>query len=804
MPYFSTLRLSARTYIATVVLLGLGAVVHSLVVIVTDPIQDPKFLLFAFLTLVTGSITVRLPTTSATVSVSETFVFLSLLLFGPPAGTLIVALDVLIISLWLCKRRPQPIYRMVFNAAAPSFSVWLSATVFFYLAGFETVGLARLPPGRIDLGSLNGFLLPLFAFALLYFLLNSWLVAWAIALEGKSGPISVWRDSFLPLALNFFTGASTASLVAAFTLSYSAWALAIIIPPVALSYLTSRTATIRVEEATQHVHALHTLYLSTIETLAMAIDAGDQVTHGHIRRVQTAALALAAEMKVEDSQTLKAIQAAALLHDIGKLAVPEYILNKPSRLTPGEYDTMKSHAAKGAEILSAIAFPYPVTPIVRHHHENWDGTGYPDGLAGTEIPIGARILAVVDCYDALTSDRPYRRSLSKENALAILVERRGSMYDPLVVDAFLRVVGGLSEETPVMTPLLTIGTSGEDTTQTRPTSSQPSADTAAATGHMLALLELAPSLTGRLTLQDAGEIIAGRLLKALSAHVVIFYCAEDTCDTIVPRLVVGPLTQPPGAIRIGERLSGWVAANRTTLVNADPALDLGPGVSTRTGRLRSALSTALVLDDRLVGVLTVCSESPTAFTDEHYRFMEAVSRPISRIIDDAIRHEQSEIASMCDPATGLPNRRRVTRLAEHGMALNHPACAPYAFLLVRVVDLDKVASSLGQSAVDRLLSQVALALRSNLRITDVLFRSGFDTFGIVLSQAPPAAATAFAARLSQVAADLHLTDALGPIRLSASVAATGADGLGLGDLLKSAIGGLDSPPSVLSDSPTVH
>ena len=157
-----------------------------------------------------------------------------------------------------------------------------------------------------------------------------------------------------------------------------------------------------------HLGELNKLHLSTIETLAMAVDAKDQVTHGHIRRVQRYALGLSEFLGINDERLLKAVEAAALLHDMGKLAIPEYILNKPGKLTPAEFDKMKLHAALGADILSAIQFPYPVVPIVRHHHENWDGTGYPDKLRGTEIPLGARILSVVDCYDALTSDRPYQ------------------------------------------------------------------------------------------------------------------------------------------------------------------------------------------------------------------------------------------------------------------------------------------------------------------------------------------------------------------------------------------------------------
>src|ERR671920_492709 len=152
---------------------------------------------------------------------------------------------------------------------------------------------------------------------------------------------------------------------------------------------TFSTSMGRVADTNRHLSELNTLYMSTIETLAMAIDAKDQITHGHIRRVQKFAVGLAHRLGVVDAKMIKAIEAAALLHDMGKLAVPEYILNKPGPLTPAEFEKMKLHASVGADILSAIEFPYPVVPIVRHHHENWDGTGYPAGLRGTDIPIGA-------------------------------------------------------------------------------------------------------------------------------------------------------------------------------------------------------------------------------------------------------------------------------------------------------------------------------------------------------------------------------------------------------------------------------
>jgi putative nucleotidyltransferase with HDIG domain len=207
--------------------------------------------------------------------------------------------------------------------------------------------------------------------------------------------------------------------------------------------LTYDWSTKRVEAERQKNTELNRVFLSTIEALAMAIDAKDQVTHGHIRRVQRYTMALAEALGIKNEIQTKALQAAALLHDTGKLAVPEYILNKPGALTASEFERMKLHAAVGADILKSIDFPYPVEPIVRHHHENWDGTGYPDGLAGQAIPLGARILSVVDCFDALTSDRPYRPRMTRPQAEQILKDRRNKMYDPWIVDEFLKILDQL-------------------------------------------------------------------------------------------------------------------------------------------------------------------------------------------------------------------------------------------------------------------------------------------------------------------------------------------------------------------------
>jgi putative nucleotidyltransferase with HDIG domain len=432
---FRSLALGARIFIAVVVIAGFLAIGYSVVSLYSKPVTSQWFVLAA-LTLLTGSITIKLPSIPATISVSETFVFTSVLLFGTAAGTITVTLDALIISLWL-RRKGLELHKLFFNTTAPALSIWIAAHLFFLVTGIQPLTqqsstVAALLPG-------------LLLFSLAYFLLNSWLMAIAVSFEGPSSPTEVWRENFLWLSLSFFSGASVALLLVSVSREINLSALTVIVPLLLVSYLTYHTSMARVEDANRHVDQLNRLYLSTIETLAMAIDAKDQVTHGHIRRVQEHSVSLARHMGVNDELLIKAIEAASLLHDMGKLAVPEHILNKPGKLTEAEFEVMKTHAGVGADILTAINFPYPVVPIVRHHHEAWDGTGYPDQLSGTDIPIGARILSVVDCFDALTSDRPYRPRLSENDAIAILQQRRGTMYDPLVVDAFIEMQRNSSE-----------------------------------------------------------------------------------------------------------------------------------------------------------------------------------------------------------------------------------------------------------------------------------------------------------------------------------------------------------------------
>ena len=636
MTEFTRLQPAARLYIALVVAAGVAVVADSLYWLIIDPLNKQWFVLAA-LTLLTGSFTVKIPSISAHLSVSETFVFVAVLMFGAPAGTVTVLLECLVILFWMNPR--GGVHQILFNTAAPAVAIWVSGTMFF-----RTSGIA---PYSQQAFTLEVLFVPLLAFTTLYFLLNSWLVAIALGFETKQSPFGLWSKNFTWLSVNYFSGASVAALIVTYARALDISILVIIVPLLVVSYLTFRTAMGRVEDSNAHLSDLNRLYLSTIETLAMAIDAKDQITHGHIRRVQEYAVGLARRLGVTDEKLLKAIEAAALLHDMGKLAVPEYILNKPGKLSPAEFEKMKLHASVGADILSAIDFPYPVVPIVRHHHENWNGTGYPAGLKGTEIPIGARILSVVDCFDALTSARPYRPALDDREALAILIERRGSMYDPLIVDTFIRVHAEIvprSGVSPVPGDLLDeITGSGHPS----PVAADPpprAEETPAAADAALTLHEMARALSRLGSAGAVAEVAFTYLRRLVSFDQGAFFLYEVGSDELVVEHTTGEAAAVIYGLHVplGQRLSGWVGANRQAIVNSDPVLDLGEAAR---ARLRSCLSVPAVSGEHLVGVLTVYSMSENGFGDVDRRILEAAARQLVIALNGS--------QAMAGPAAGL-------------------------------------------------------------------------------------------------------------------------------------------------------
>jgi putative nucleotidyltransferase with HDIG domain len=616
-----------RAYVSAVAVAG-GALFAFCVSRVASQALPHEWLVFAALTFLSGRITLKVPSLDASFTVSEVFAFTSVLLFGPEAGAVTLALD----SLVLAWHRRIPIEKACFNFGNLTLAVWLSGTLFFRVSGTLPLFGHGGPSARL--------ILPLALFAAAYFVINTALIAVAIGIQTAASPTTIWRRHCMRLSPGYAASASLALLLVAALAQVHFAAIALLPPVLLVFYYTLRSSFGRMEDAKGHLDKLNTLYLSTIETLATAIDAKDEVTHGHIRRVQLGAVALAHELGVKDDETIKAIEAAALLHDTGKIAIPEHILNKPGKLTPAEYDKMKLHAPIGAEILSAIDFPYPVVPIVRHHHENWDGTGYPDRIRGTDIPIGARILSVVDCYDALTSDRPYRKRMTDEEALRILHERRGTMYDPLVVDVFTAAYKRIMpEEEQAAHPASRAvgGARVEAAPAAAAVEGEP--DAAAAAGaplvhEVLAVASLARAVSGHASLSDVGALVWMTLRGVIPASSMALFVDDVEQDHLAVSYAVGPHAQLLGTIRKarGAGIAGWAAANRRGVLNADPALDLGHVAGALDPPLRSSLTVPLAHDGHVVGVLSCYTGTYQGFTEDHLRLLELLAASLAAAV----------------------------------------------------------------------------------------------------------------------------------------------------------------------------
>ena len=568
-------------YLGLVIATGGGAVAFSLHHLLAKP-PTTDFYILVGLTILSGLLPVKLHKVVADISVSETFVFSAALLYGPPAGTLLVFLDALVIWTRLMRRGPIKWDRIFFSMTASALSMWVAGSLLFAVLGVPALSGAHRP-------DVWRFAAGLGVFTAVYFLLNSWLVALAIALEQRRPAWRLWAGNFLKtLGPNYLMPALLAALIAYNSYSIRV-AVAFIVLPMFVLFWTLKNGEARIAQ-------INRTFLQAIETLAMAIDAKDQVTAGHIRRVQRNSMALASALGIKDEDTLDALQAAALLHDTGKLHTPDYILNKPGKLTPAEFAKMKLHAAIGADILKNIDFPYPVTPMVRHHHERWDGKGYPDGLKEDAIPLGARILSVVDGYDAMTSDRPYRTGMTRPQAEKALCEGRGAAYDPAVVDAFIRILDRLEHLDAIER-----------------------AATPAAPAHA----ELRPDRPVATSIASAEALLA-QLRSVVPAATQVLY-ARGSSNELAVAACWGAGASEIADLRIalGDRMSGWAYANQQAVVNSEAALDLGPVARSVSPPLEYALVVPILDAGECVAVVGLYGANK--FTGDDHRAVEAAA-----------------------------------------------------------------------------------------------------------------------------------------------------------------------------------
>src|SRR5829696_2838207 len=468
------------------------------------------------------------------------------------------------------------------------------------------------------------------------------------------------------------------------------------------------------------------LNLRAVESLAIAIDAKAQTTHGHVRRTQVYALGLGRLLGVSAGE-LEALKAGALLHDVGNLAVPEYILNKPGRLSPAEFEKMKVHATVGGDIVSRVGFPYPVEDVVRFHHERWDGTGYPAGLKGERIPLVARIISAVDFYDSTRCDRPYRSGMTREESLALLRSKAGKSFDPVVVETFVKHV---DEFDALLTPTdLSEQVRAEvfEAAQAAPAPdgrasgewSEGFRSIARAQREVSALHELTQVIGASLSLQDTVTLVAARLRQIVPFDACVIYALDDKTGRAAPVFAAGEWSDyfSSRGVAAGEGITGWVVANARGMYHTPPELELAGAPAEVSAQVGDCISSPLVREDGAFGAVTLFSKTAGAYTAEHLRLLDSVCLHTSGALNNALAHERTRESALTDQLTGLPNARALHLMLEYRLA----ECRRYEGEVVSVLSIDVddfhvVNEQFGHGVGDRLLASVSAVVKGQLRL----------------------------------------------------------------------------------------
>ncbi len=588
-----------------------------------------RFLSFLGATIFASVLKVRLPGVTGTVSVNALFILVGIVNLSLPEALALGVVSMFVQCTWRPKDPPKPI-QVVFSVCSMATAVYVTARL------YQSAHPHLPEPASLAL------------LALSYFFANSFPIAGVIGLSEQKSVFAVWAGCrwLLPY---YVVGSSMAWLIGTMPPSIQ-WELPIIcLPLVYLVHRSNRTHMTQVERENKHVVEMNSLHLRTIEALALAIDAKDHTTHDHLQRVQLYALEIGKDLGLTEME-MDALRAAAVLHDIGKLAVPEHIISKPGKLTRAEFEKMKIHPVVGAEILERVEFPYPVVPIVRSHHEKWDGSGYPHGLKGSEIPIGARILAAVDCLDALASDRQYRRALPLDEAMAKVVSEAGTAFDPAVVRALearyreleARATATRVDPPPSLSKDIKITRGAAPAAgfavealpeKEHPAEMHPVARARAATANENWSFDRSASGLGSLRSEEALAVAALRLKSLVPYDAIAFYSSNG--GTVQAKFVSGDDQRLLSSLSVplGAGLIGWVAEVGKPILNGNPTVEPGY-VTNRTAAPTLSSALALPLEDsgRVAGVLALYRAAKDAFTAEELLALAPLCPAIAPVV----------------------------------------------------------------------------------------------------------------------------------------------------------------------------
>ncbi|HVN19945.1 MAG TPA: HD domain-containing phosphohydrolase [Dongiaceae bacterium] len=722
------LSVAAKLFIALIVTAGLGTLVYGALHQSSKNIAE--FICYVGIAILASRLKVNLPGITGTLSVNFLFILIGVLELSFTETLILGAISMIAQSLY---PEPPKALQLTFNVCAGSISTALAYLVFHH------------PVMNLIVDSrpvLLGFS------ATVYFIANAGSIATVISLTERRPLMRILVDCYFWSFPYYLVGAGIAGGIAWLNHTFNWETSLLVLPVMYLIYRSYRLYLGKLEDEKRHVEEMANLHLRTIEALALAIEAKDHTTHEHLQRVRVYAMEVGKELKLPPPE-LEALHAAALLHDIGKLAVPEHIISKPGRLSPEEFEKMKIHTLVGAEILERVRFPYPVVPIVRAHHEKWDGSGYPLGLKGAEIPIGARILSAVDYLDALASDRQYRRAMPLKEVMQKLASESGKSFDPKVVEVLQRryehleelaVAKSMQDPNAPLSTAIKIERGLEPAAGFEKARAQDYAgrentflsSIAAARQEAQALFELSQDLGASLSLGETLSVFSVKLKPMVPYDAIAIYVLRE--KELVPEYVNGDNYRLFSSLRIpvGQGLSGWVAQNRKPIINGNPSVE--PGYlndPSKFSTLRSALAVPLEGVAGIIGVLALYRGERDAFTSDHLRILLAVSGKMALAIENALKYQQAENSATTDYLTGLPNARSLFLQLDRELA----RCKrDNTSLTVMVSDMDgfkQINDRFGHLEGNRVLRLFAQALKDSCREYDYVARMGGDEFVVI-------------------------------------------------------------------------
>lgn len=529
-----------------------------------------------------------------------------------------------------------------------------------------------------------------------------------------------------------------------------------------------------VDQQTRRLTEFNRVHMATIEALATAIDARDQVDIGHVRRTQIYAVRLGEILGLPEDE-INALRTGALLHDIGKLAIPDHILSKPDKLTPAELEKTKIHPVVGASILEKVGFDYPVVPTVRHHHERWDGTGYPDGLQGKDIPLTARILCVADAYDTLRGARPYRPAIPREQSRQIVLEGSGLRFDPTIVQTLIKNLVFLEAEINEQGHAYP-DPSAEDMPVAKPQDQHFAEQIKLANREVFNLYELAREFSGMVTLRQTLEMFAKKVGEFVSYDTCILYLLDETKQFASAAHVEGANADVLSMrrIKVGQGATGFALKSAETVINAEPDLDFSYSQTELLEQYSTMAAVPLIADGELLGAVTIYSHKMATYGEEHIRLLETISRIASDAIGKSLLHDEATTHALTDPMTGLPNARSLQLQFEREAGRASRSDTGFQLLMLDLDGFKAVNDTFGHKVGDELLREVGQVILGQLRDYDFLARYGGDEFVAIVPNTESEDVADLCDRIERAVSDFRLpVGSKGDARVGVSLGSAG-------------------------------